>query len=73
MADREEQLKQSFEQLQMCESALNHFKQLEQKLSRQLDFERQCREQDATHCKNEIKDLQDQLAEYEEETMQLQH
>jgi hypothetical protein len=26
MVDREEQAKQSFEQLQMCESALNHFK-----------------------------------------------
>jgi len=44
-----------------------------QRLERQLDFERECRESDATRFDDEVKDLQEHIAEYEEETMSLNH
>lgn len=55
------------------EKTLHEFGQHEEKLLRQLEFEKECRGQDTEHYQAEIKDLQEQIGEYEEETMNLQN
>lgn len=44
-----------------------------EKLINTLEFERQCRTQDVETRDAEVRDLQDQIGEYEEETMKLQN
>lgn len=43
------------------------------KIETQLQFERECREQDAGRHGDEVRDLQNTIAEYEEEVMNLQN
>ena len=43
------------------------------KSQRSLEFEKTCREQDIESRDAQIRDLQEQLVEYEEETIQLQN
>ena len=43
------------------------------KSQRNLEFEKTCREQDIESRDAQIRDLQEQLVEYEEETIQLQN
>ena len=43
------------------------------KIEQSLQFERDCREQDASRHGDEVRDLQNQMAEYEEEVMNLQN
>ena len=40
-------------------------------LIRQVEFEKQCRDQDKHQYQAEVRDLQDAVNEYEEETMSL--
>ena len=44
-----------------------------EKLFNNLEFERNCRKQDMEARDGEVRDLQEQIGEYEEETMQLQN
>ena len=71
--DKDEQLKEQYDTLIEYEQKLNEFNVNEEKIARQLEMERDWRAQDTEHFRNEVKDLQEQIAEYEEETMSLQN
>ena len=66
-------LSQQQEQRQKAESRQQEIQVLCERLDRQLDFEKTCRAEDQQRSEAEIKDLQEQIGEYEEETMNLQH
>ena len=73
VVDKDEQLKEQYDALLNQERTLHEFGQHEEKLLRQLEFEKDCREQDSSHYQAEVKDLHEQITEYEEETMSLQN
>lgn len=50
---------------------LMEINQEREKLIASLDYERNCRKQDVDARDAEVHDLQEQIGEYEEETMQL--
>ena len=71
--DKDEQLKRQYEALENQGMHLHETQQEREKLISALEFERGCRQQDVETRDAEVRDLQEQLGEYEEETMKLQN
>ena len=70
---KDEQLKQQYMALESQGMQLMEAQQEREKLFNNLEFERNCRRQDMEARDGEVRDLQEQIGEYEEETMQLQN
>lgn len=71
LASKDFELRNIFEERVKNDSQIEQLRDQAQRAQRQADFEKKCREEDVERFQAEIKDLQDQIAEYEEETMTL--
>ena len=71
--DNAEKLAMQYEALQEMDRMMVESESEIDRLKRALDFERKCRQEDASEREAEVRDLQEQINEYEEETMSLQN
>lgn len=72
-ATKDDQLRHQYEALERQGVDMMGLQQEREKLINSLEFERTCRLQDVEVRDAELRDLQDQLGEYEEESMKLQN
>jgi predicted nucleic acid-binding Zn-ribbon protein len=71
LQSKEYELRHIVEERAKYEANMDLLKDQANRAQRGLEFEKKCREEDIEGFQAEIKDLQDQIAEYEEETMTL--